>query len=576
MKHSFPDVITKDTFPEAWAYTSGKLRRAKRCRVLQPLIDPIAHWAFLALFLFLFLGMLYSRLDVPTLPGFFQKAPAFVDAWNRFSREVLTAIPCPAFLSPLAWEIVICIGIAWLVPVALILPLTALVYLIYQPRQLPAPAADPQSEGAVALIGALEKIQRLGRKYRRQNSAVTSFVFLFLLGLLLCAFLFGQSVSNSALTEAIQSDHLFSLKLGGLVLGCFFLYGAVNYPLVMLMKLLCSCKVPASFTAKAENYLKSVLPEEAEKILSAPLPAEQKLWQRVRSWLTAKLLQIGFVRRFREKPMGFPVPLTAESLPDAWKWANRKLYWAKKKRVIAKAASTVVYPYFTVLLFVFVYGNLYDLKDPILSLFYRTWPILLELWEKFRPVLYANAATAQQQQTLQLVLLYGIPMAACAVIALLVMLLYHPGRYEAEISDPPETQAAKLHRLLQMAQEAAHPQKSEVRGFCHTAFASLGALFLILFIPFTQSAEAIALAGSGLLAQSEKYLVLAAAGLTLGYWVIRLPLAILIRLLTLCYVPEKALEEAESWLHLCQSSQQPPDSITETAVEKEATDHAEI
>ncbi len=575
MKLPYPEIIHKETFPDAWSYASTRLRRAKQCRLLQALIDPVVHWSFLAVFLFLSLGMLYTRLDLPGFPELFQKGPAFPDAWFRFSGEVLTKLPCPGFLPPLAWEILICLGISWLVPLALALALTALVLLLYRPRLREIPAGDDETAGAKALIGLLRDIKRQRSKSTRQNSAVTSFVFLIGMGLLLCVYLFNRSIADSALTDTILADRNLSIKLAVLVFGCFFLYGAANYPLMVLVRLLCRCRIPAPFAAKAENYLKSLLPpEEADTILSVPLLPEPKLWHRCRDALTSRLLQIGFVQKLLDNPMGFPVPLKEASFPDAWKWANKKLCWAKKKRLMAKAAAVAAYPFFTSVLLIFTYGNLYDLHSPLLSRYLSAWPTLVGLWEKARPVLYENTVTPRQQQSLQLFLLYLVPLAACAAVALIVALLYHPRRRDVEPSDSPQEQANKLCQLLQTATAEARPPKDEIRGFCHTAFACLCFLFWVMYIPFTLSTEAVALAGSGLLSQSVKYLVLAAMGFTLGYWVLRLPLTICIRLLSFCHVPSRALAEAESWLERCQNSQPEPNiHITE---EKEGTGHAEV
>lgn len=250
---------------------------------------------------------------------------------------------------------------------------------------------------------------------------------------------------------------------------------------------------------------------------------------------------------------GFPTPITPETFPDAWKYAARKLRWAKKRGVIARVILPLTHPFYTAAMAFLSFGIFYGHTHPLVTKYLNQQPNIVAVWQKFQGVIYASAGTEARKGIVWAILLYLVPFALSAALALLISLCYYPKGRRLDPTDSPMEQARQMYVTLRDA-KAAKPQKSHVVGFCNFAFALVWCVVILGFLLFCQKEPS----AKALIEEHTSWfnvaLFAAFAALAAGYWLLSLPLTLAQRLLTLTIVPKKALAAAEDWFIQCEAA----------------------
>lgn len=551
-----PKMISPETFPECWDYIARKHAITRKSRLISSFVDPICHFVFLVEALFLTLGLAYTHVPVAGLSTLILKIPNFTALWFAFSRNVLHRFPLPDALPALAWEIIIGLVIAWMVSLVTGLLVNALLRLVYHPRRASLPSCETEGEMARQLLTLVRKTQYHHRKIGTNAALICGAIYLLLTSAvaLLTFFSMPQEQQNTILSSL---GSLFIMAFPAI----YFVYAGLDYPVYLLAGLMYRCPAPKEFNAQTREYVSRTLPKkEADRLLSIPVHnfgGLRRLW----FLLTIRLQNLPIVLKYRQMPMGFPCPLTNENLADAWKWANKKQYWAKKKLVVHKITSLFVQPYFALMLFAMVFGGLLDSATPVLRSFFHQWPAIISVWEKVQPILYQGTISGQLTGR-RLLLLYLLPAGFILLTAALVFLVYHP---RAQAQDNQASLAPQLSQLLSDTDAVVKSRTTGMASFSHSAFAVIGALFLLVFLIFCYSDPYVKAVAQPQMAAILKNTLIALLLLLLGYRLVRVPLDLCSLLVSFCCVPPRALAEVEAFLE-----QQPGEgSGSEESSEKE-------
>lgn len=251
---------------------------------------------------------------------------------------------------------------------------------------------------------------------------------------------------------------------------------------------------------------------------------------------------------------GFPQPVTRETFPDAWKYAGRKLRWAKKRGVIARTILPLAHPFYTAAMAFLSFGIFYGRVHPLVTKYLNQQPGIVAVWQKFQGVIYASAETEAQKRVVWAVLLYLIPFALSVVLALLISLCYYPKGRKPDPSDSAMEQARQMCITLREAKAASKAPKSHVVGFCNFAFALVWCVVILGFLLFCQKEPSVKAWIEENTARFNVALFAAFVVLAAGYWLLSLPLTLAQRLLTLTIVPKKAMAAAEDWFVQCEAA----------------------
>lgn len=244
---------------------------------------------------------------------------------------------------------------------------------------------------------------------------------------------------------------------------------------------------------------------------------------------------------------GFPNPITKDTFPAAYDWADRKRCRAKKKRAFLKAAPVITQPVFALVLTALSYGVLYDHGTAMTAGFLEELPLVVDLWKQLRPLVYRGAQTLPEQLLAWCVPLYLLPMALTVIVALGVQLLYHPGSRKLDLQDSPKEQARQLCVALREAKTMKKISGSNVAGLCNGLFAvvwGLAAIGYLLYCVGGHQEEAL---------NSSHLPMVALLGVVVCYQLICLPLTLLQRLLAWHHVPQTVTEAAERWFRKMES-----------------------
>ena len=236
-------------------------------------------------------------------------------------------------------------------------------------------------------------------------------------------------------------------------------------------------------------------------------------------------------------------PITPETFPEAWKFARRKLYWARKKAVVRYLVTTVSQLLFFGIFTVLAYGLLYDLSTGEVHGFLEKLRGAVLSWEKISAILFTGAAAAPARLARLGLFLYGVPLAASLTAALAVALLYHP--VCPGLPEEPREQARALLGMAQGIRSAREKRYSGVTAFCVLVYGILAvgsAVFFFLHcgLSFTRP---VVLYGLG------------AAGSILLYWLCDLLMQLLLSPLWFSRLPEKFIHTAEAYCRSFRTAQ---------------------
>ena len=159
-------------------------------------------------------------------------------------------------------------------------------------------------------------------------------------------------------------------------------------------------------------------------------------------------------------------PITQETFPKAWRYAQRRLYWTRKKAVVRYLVTTVSQMLFFCAFTILAYGLLYELSTGDVHDFLGKTEGAVLSWEKFSAILFTGAEGQWEKLTRLGLFLYGVPLGASVTAALAVGLLYHPGSPRL-----PGTEPEKAKALLAMTRSLRSAREKKYNGV--TAFCAL-------------------------------------------------------------------------------------------------------
>lgn len=541
----FPDALTQDTYPQAWEYVSKKYRRSRKCYVTAQIIERVGHWLFFALMLFLVCGLLYIHLPIPGLPEFFGKAPWFTDTWTRLYESHLQPLSARLTMPRLYGDLAICLALAWGFPFAVCALLAGLVHLVYWPRLVPMAEADTQLETAQALLNTARAAKRNASRAKVQTSSSTAMLFLLTMGVLITLFAVEIIQTNpTALASLLDSQKYL---IYACVFAALFSYGIVNYPLVLLLKLLCLFHIPRSVITAMEAHLNSLMPQSASagEDSSHAFPVTDP----------ASLPQGFFAKEVLFRRLtGFPSPITAETFPKACRWAARKLQWAQRRVPVARVTGLIAHPIYLMVLLVLSFGTLYQQNIPLVNAYLDKAPQIVSLWKQIRLFLYPATASTFQQGLAWARFLYLVPLALSCLAALAVFLVYHPKPRKPDPSDTPAEQARQLCLLLREVKSKSKPPKQDILAVCNILFGAvwLFVAFGLLLFAFGNPETRDYVFDQAHLANLA--LFLAFLVMALCYRIIALPLTLFLRLICTTWVPKQVLSLSEDWFARCEDA----------------------
>ena len=228
-------------------------------------------------------------------------------------------------------------------------------------------------------------------------------------------------------------------------------------------------------------------------------------------------------------------PITRETFPKAWKYAQHRLYWSRKKAVVRYLVTTVSQMLFFCAFTILAYGLLYELSSGDLHDFLGKTRGAVLSWEKFSAILMNGTETEMGRLARLILFLYGVPLGASLTAALAVGLLYHPGSMRLPDAEPEQARA-----LLAMAQSLRSLREKRYNGvtaFCALVYGliALGsAAFFYLHCHMTFTRPVI-------------FYALGAVGSILVYLLCNLLMQVLLTPLWYSHVPETFCHRAEAY-----------------------------
>lgn len=240
-----PKPIRTESFTEAWEYVSAKYRYAKRRVGIEKVASLVGNYLFLFLALLLCYGGIYQQ-NIPQLTAFMEKMTWLLEPW-----QVTQQLLAQSGLSGRD-QLVLCACALYLIPLAVCAVLTLLVLVVYHPKK-PLPPEGTEAQKAQALL----QLGKDARKYARRSSGTATtctILFIVALALFISCFLLDGLISETSmdLVQGMGGNLIMIFTVGATVI--IFVYAAVNYILLLLLKLLHYCHIPKTMIPALEDY----------------------------------------------------------------------------------------------------------------------------------------------------------------------------------------------------------------------------------------------------------------------------------------------------------------------------------
>lgn len=243
--------------------------------------------------------------------------------------------------------------------------------------------------------------------------------------------------------------------------------------------------------------------------------------------------------------LSFPDTITDDSFEQAWDYTARGLCKAKLRFVVEFPVSWVTDALFFCCVVLVSLGVL--LEDvPVAAAYVRSLPMVAGWWETYRMWLSGLELEQGQMQILTAALVFLVPLAAGALIALVVRLVYHPKKPTL----PEGNLSEKAGVLVDTAKKAhAYTRRATHNGtLLFAAFYGIAVFSFLVYVLFGTEFHGIALAPMDMSASTTIGLRI------LGIAVVYALLAMVLRMLTvpLYYFrfPKKVLAEAERYYRM--------------------------
>ena len=228
-------------------------------------------------------------------------------------------------------------------------------------------------------------------------------------------------------------------------------------------------------------------------------------------------------------------PITRETFPKAWKYAQRRLYRTRKKAVVRSLVTTVSQMLFFCTFTILAYGLLYELSAGDLHDFLGKTKGAVLSWEKFSAILLGGTETEAGRLARLVLFLYGVPLGASLTAALAVGLLYHPGSMRLPDTEPE--QAGALLAAIQNLRTVRAKKYTGVTAFCALVYGLIALGSAVFFFLHSHMA----------FTRPVIFYCLGAVGSILLYLLCNLLMQLLLTPLWYSRVPEKFCRRAEAY-----------------------------
>lgn len=250
---SYTAPITEENFSEAWKWIARKRRWSIKKELIRRVSVSIAQIVYFFLFLILTFGVFYE-MGGSFVRIYINQIPQAGIWWNQLSAPIL------ADASTEAMRILRCAGILYLLPFCTVIPPVLLIVLLYHPRT-PKQTGDKKQDAWQ--LRSLAKHAQVYAQKKENNTATTCSFFM---GILMCLFVLGLllfAYANPSMRDQVVAEaHLANLRCFLYGAAMFFCYRIVNIPLVLMLKALHFCHVPASIVTDTETYYNQVNSQE--------------------------------------------------------------------------------------------------------------------------------------------------------------------------------------------------------------------------------------------------------------------------------------------------------------------------
>lgn len=238
----------------------------------------------------------------------------------------------------------------------------------------------------------------------------------------------------------------------------------------------------------------------------------------------------------------FPTPITNESFPRAWRFVSRKYRWALKKKALKKYALPIGQLLFFPAFWIAALGTVCSYAPPTVKAIVSRVPVLTQIWQKVTEVLPSAAGSVTQQIISLCCLLYLIPLAAYCLVALVILLVYHPKT--PSLSGSASKDAETLWTMSRHAQLNAWHRERDIAGSLALITGILAVAAICCGIFLVAIPAGIPVFAGVPLTENLHFFVLALI-LIFSYGLLNLPLSLLLRAFSRCHVSQELASTAE-------------------------------
>ena len=245
----FPNPITNESFPKAWAIVRRKYKNAKVKATIRKIAKPVGEFLFFPAFLMLAFGasMTFTTPNVSALIG---RVPVVPGLWQKL--EAMFFGTADSVMDYILYSALF----LYAIPFAVFLLIALIIALVYHPKTY-SPSGDAYQDGQALWTmarHALTDSRSKGKDVSGTLALITGIIEA--LGSLAVVFYWLLVPGGEDVLAGIGIAN--TLKLFGLALILIFSYALVVLPLDLLMKLVCSTPVSKKLPVLTEDYCRSL------------------------------------------------------------------------------------------------------------------------------------------------------------------------------------------------------------------------------------------------------------------------------------------------------------------------------
>lgn len=248
--------------------------------------------------------------------------------------------------------------------------------------------------------------------------------------------------------------------------------------------------------------------------------------------------------------MTIPSPIRNEDFDKIWAFTSRKCRLAKKMQIVRNAADPIAQLLFFAAALFLSYGAAYTLGGKYLQDYFRQLPALAGFWKQYGAPLFAFTKVDSGEILLALALLYLLPLCGTLIVALPVLLLYHP----QDQTLPGDTlgRARELRVAARHAQAYSYQKISRVKSVCLVVFAVISIAVAAGFLLYGMHIPALTWHIGGTAPKIGLATVVGAVVLILCYALLNMPLELALKHLYGTRIPKNLVAETEEYFSFVQ------------------------